>query len=164
MTLRLILMRHAKSDWSLDGGDHERPLNPRGRRAATVLGQWLVQSGYSPDTAVVSDAVRTRQTWELLKLDATVRFERDLYLADPRVMFETLQACDTASVLIIGHNPGIAEFSRNMLADVPAHNRFDDYPTGATLIADFAIDSWSEVSQETGRAVDFIVPRDLIAS
>jgi phosphohistidine phosphatase len=113
---------------------------------------------------VVSDAVRTRQTWELLKLDATVRFERDLYLADPRVMFETLQACDPASVLIIGHNPGIAEFSRNMLADVPAHNRFDDYPTGATLIADFAIDSWSEVSQETGRAVDFIVPRDLIAS
>ena len=42
MTLTLILIRHAKSDWG-DAGldDHDRPLNARGIEDAPRVGTWL---------------------------------------------------------------------------------------------------------------------------
>src|ERR1700744_695336 len=61
---RLVLLRHAKSDWP-DVADHERPLAKRGRRDAPVVGRWLGASGYTPDAVVCSTALRARQTWEL---------------------------------------------------------------------------------------------------
>ena len=61
--MRLILIRHAKSSWANPGqGDHARPLNPRGRRAATAIGGWLADKGYVPDLILCSDAQRTRET------------------------------------------------------------------------------------------------------
>src|SRR6202451_4394164 len=61
---RLVLLRHAKSDWP-EVADHERPLAKRGRRDAPVVGRWLGASGYVPDAVVCSTAARARQTWEL---------------------------------------------------------------------------------------------------
>ncbi|MEU3214153.1 hypothetical protein ABZ631_24980 [Nocardiopsis alba] len=43
-TRRLVLLRHAKAEWS-DNDDHERPLAERGRKEAPVAGQWLAGSG-----------------------------------------------------------------------------------------------------------------------
>ena len=62
---RLILLRHAKSDWP-DVPDQERPLAKRGRRDAPVVGRWLRGHGYLPDTVICSVARRTRQTWKLV--------------------------------------------------------------------------------------------------
>ena len=58
--LRLILMRHAKSDWShLDLSDHDRPLNNRGKASAAALGDWLRVKSYLPDQVLSSTAART---------------------------------------------------------------------------------------------------------
>jgi len=43
----------------------------------------------------------------------------------------------------------------------PAHPRFHDYPTAATLVAEFDIDRWRDADFGTARAVDFVVPREL---
>ena len=40
---RLILLRHAKSDYPLGVPDHDRPLNERGRRDADAAGAWLAE-------------------------------------------------------------------------------------------------------------------------
>ena len=65
MTARtLVLIRHAKSDWSNDLPDDERPLAPRGRRQAPAIGPWLVEHDLVPDLAVVSIARRAQETWE----------------------------------------------------------------------------------------------------
>ena len=61
---RLVLLRHAKSEWP-DVADHERPLAKRGRRDAPVVGRWLAESGYAPDAVVCSTARRARETWTL---------------------------------------------------------------------------------------------------
>jgi len=63
MLSRLLLMRHAKSSWS-DGEltDHERPLNERGRRAASAVGAALTARGFAPEIIWSSDAKRTRET------------------------------------------------------------------------------------------------------
>ena len=159
--MRLILMRHAKSDWGFDLSDHDRPLNKRGRRAAPAIGTWLQQQGYLPDEVLCSTATRTRETLDLLGTPAPTRFERALYHAGLDTMLELLKSARGHSVMMLGHNPGIAGFANTLLKAPPTHPRFDAYPTCATLVAQFDIDDWTDLHPGTGRALAFIVPRDL---
>lgn len=167
MTLRLILIRHAKSSWDApELGDHARPLNPRGRRAAGAIAQWLTARGETPDLVLSSDAARTRETWAVMAphFDPAPRVDwrADLYHAGPGTMLQALrQAGDARTVLMLGHNPGIAQFAAAMVTAPPRHDGFEAYPTCATLIADFDADRWDGISPATGRVVGFIVPRDL---
>ena len=62
---RLVLVRHAKSDWPEHVADHDRPLAARGRRDAPLVGRWLARSGYVPDAVICSTARRARETWDL---------------------------------------------------------------------------------------------------
>jgi phosphohistidine phosphatase len=158
---RLILIRHAKSDWSLALDDHARPLNKRGRRSAPLIGAWLSENGYLPDEVICSDAVRTRETFDRLGIEAPVTYTRLLYLAEAEDILEVLRAAEGATVALIGHNPGIGDFAGSIVATPPAHPRFHDYPTAATLVAEFGIDRWRDADFGMARAVDFIVPREL---
>lgn len=162
MTLRLILMRHAKSSWGdPTQPDHARPLNGRGQRAASALGDWLRASGYMPDLILSSSSVRTRETCDRLELDTTAQFSDALYHASPATMLKALRATTGQTVLMLGHNPGIAAFAHSLVDTPPTHERFDDYPTGATLVVDFAITAWEDLAPGIGQPIDFIVPRDL---
>ena len=166
MTLRLILMRHAKSSWDNKGDDHARPLNNRGRNAATTIGHWLAAKGYVPDIVLCSNAERTAQTWArvsaMLAALPDVQFEQSLYLATAEKLFQVLlQVQDAETVLILAHNPGIAVLAAALADRAPAHRHFDDYPTAATTVLYFATDSWENVTPGTGQVVDFVVPRDL---
>ena len=78
-------------------------------------------------------------------------------------MLAALRAADdrAETVLMIGHNPGIAEFAALMAAAPPAHPRFADYPTAATAVIEFPADGWAGVAPGTGRVAAFTVPRDL---
>src|SRR4029079_1119605 len=84
----LIILRHAKSDWSGDEHDVDRPLAPRGRRQAPEAGQWLDARAGAIDLALVSPARRTRSTWELVapELDSPppIRYDDRLYAAECR--------------------------------------------------------------------------------
>jgi phosphohistidine phosphatase len=157
---RLILMRHAKSDWSQAGPDIERPLNPRGRRAAPVMGAWLTEQRCLPETVLCSPAVRTRETWERLGLDAPLDIVPALYHATPATMLEVLRGARGETVLMLGHNPGIGAFADALLQRAPGHPRFAAYPTCATLVAAFDIDGWPALRLGTGTADAFAVPRD----
>lgn len=159
---RLILMRHAKSDWSSGGADHQRPLNKRGRKSATALGDWLRAQGLAPDQALCSSAIRTRETLALLETGATAHFEDRLYHAGPVAMLRCLTDAEGDTVIVLGHNPGIAAFADELMAEPPRHPRFADYPTGATLVAEFEIDDWAQLQPGTGRAVAFVIPRELL--
>lgn len=164
MTKRLILMRHAKSDWDdplLE--DIDRPLNARGRDSAAALGKWLAQHGFLPDEVVSSSAVRTRETLERLALKTDASFKPELYLAAAGTMLGVLKGCEGDSVLMVGHNPGIADLAEALLGVTPDHSRFLDYPTGATLVCDLPIQNWAEAVPRSAQFVDFVVPRDLIS-
>ena len=161
---RLILMRHAKSDWS--GGltsDHDRPLNGRGRRGAAALGDWLRDEALVPDEILCSSAMRTRETLVRLALPETIpmRFERGLYLATEDQILDQLQRAKGHIVLMLGHNPGIAYCAAGVLATPPAHPDFDKYPTGATLVADFDIDHWADAAWHSATCAAFTTQRNL---
>jgi phosphohistidine phosphatase len=167
MTLRLILTRHAKSDWDNPLlSDHQRVLNPRGQRAAPLIGRWLVAQGFVPEQALISDATRTRETWALLSAELPqpappATFLPALYHAGPEVMLKALHSATAKSVIMIGHNPGIAEFAALLVATSPAHVQFGRYPTCATLIAEFDAPDWRDIRRATGTARAFITPREL---
>lgn len=166
MTLRLILMRHAKSDWEdALASDHERILNKRGRNSCDVIGPWLARHGYLPDQVLCSDAARTQETWARLGPhlpDAPrVELHSDLYLAGPAKLLSALKSATGQTVAMLAHNPGIGDFASGILAQRPSHAQFARFPTLSTLVADFDIDQWSDLERASGRATDFIVPRDL---
>ena len=162
MTRRLIVMRHAKSSWDHPGlRDHDRPLNGRGRRSAAALGRWLRDEGYLPDQILSSTSARTRETCLRLGLDAPADYLPALYHAAPSDMFGALRGSTGQCVLMLGHNPGIAGFAEALMAVPPDHPRFPDYPTCATLVADFDLSDWRDLEPGTGRAVAFVIPREL---
>jgi phosphohistidine phosphatase len=168
MTKRLILTRHAKSSWDDPlTPDHDRPLNDRGKAAAADLGDWLASRGYIPDEVLCSDALRTRKTWSGLApaLPGTpiLNLKPSLYHAGPDVMLAVLRHATADTVMIIGHNPGIAEFASKLVVNRPINPDFSRYPTGATLVMDFAIDAWEEANWGLATAIDFVIPRELAA-
>jgi phosphohistidine phosphatase len=167
MTLRLILIRHAKSSWDDPlGDDHSRVLNTRGRRSATAIGAWLASRGYLPDVVLCSNAARTAQTLELILPALPVKpktiFLSSLYHASPDGMLATLHKATAPVVALIGHNPGIGGLAGWLVRSRPADPRYSDYPTGATAIIDFDAKSWTEAAPGTGRVTDFVTPRELI--
>lgn len=162
MTYRLILTRHAKSDWSHPGlSDHQRPLNKRGRASAKAIGDWLRKNDYLPDQILSSSSTRTHETFDRLCLDAPAAFLDALYHAGAVTMLAELRQAKEQTVLMLGHNPGIGEFAERLVQTLPSHSRFLDYPTCATLVADFDIDSWADVDFGQARTLAFIIPREL---
>ncbi|MDX2485364.1 MAG: histidine phosphatase family protein [Pseudodonghicola sp.] len=163
MTRTLILTRHTKSSWdTADMLDQDRPLNARGRRSARALGEWLRSKGLTPDQVLCSSARRTRETYDRMGFDTAAEVTDDLYLVDANRILRVLSEASGETVLLLGHNPGIALFAAEILAVPPDHPKFDTYPTGATLIARFDIDSWDRIAWRGGDLVDFTVPRDLL--
>ncbi|MDH3899733.1 MAG: histidine phosphatase family protein, partial [Gammaproteobacteria bacterium] len=117
MTTRrtLLLLRHAKSDWSAGtNDDFSRPLSKRGRKDSPKMGTWMKRNGLIPDYIVSSPASRARQTTELV-CDAAgfdpgiITWNADLYLADLQTLLEIAgNSPDPANtVMLVGHNPGM---------------------------------------------------------
>jgi len=167
MTLRLILIRHAKSSWSdPTTDDHDRVLNSRGRESAKAIGAWLGGKGFVPQKVICSSAARCAETLALvqdgLAAKPEVMFEQSLYNASLDVMLGKLQSASGDVVAMIGHNPAIGELADALVKQSPARPRFSIYPSGATTVIDFDVESWSEVQLDQGDLVDFVLPRDLL--
>ena len=167
MSLTLILMRHAKSAWSDPSvDDFERQLNDRGRRSAPLIAEWLIGKGYLPDTVVVSGARRTVETWDRMTSrmpeTATMESSPALYLAGPDIILNVLKSQKAPSVMLICHNPGIAEFAEEIVKTQSKHPDFARYPTAATTVIEFDAESWSDISWGSGTLLEVVVPRDLM--
>ena len=85
-----------------------------------------------------------------------------LYHAGVDVMLAVLKNAKADVVMMIGHNPGIAEFAAKLVAKAPLNSEFDRYPTGATLVVDFVADSWDQIEFGHGIVDDFVIPKELI--
>ena len=163
MSRSLILMRHAKSSWDNPNlVDHDRPLNRRGRASAAAMGDWLRTVGHLPDHAVCSNATRAGQTFLGLGLTCPVTYTRALYHAGPDQMMDVLLAQTAPAVLMVGHNPGIAEFADLLVQRAPEHARFVDYPTCATAVIHWDVDDWRALGWHAGTVMHFTVPREVM--
>jgi len=165
---RLLLFRHAKSDWP-DVADHERPLAKRGRRDAPVAGRWLGESGYVPDAVVCSTARRARETWELAAAGLAeavpgaappVRYEPRVYEATVLGLLMLVREFDgdLGTVLVVGHNPGLAELTVGLAAPPPEPPAA--FPTAAVAVLGLPGD-WADAGPGEGRLLAFAIPADM---
>lgn len=168
---RLLLLRHAKSSWAdpaLD--DFDRPLAKRGRDAAPLMAAEMARLGLVPDLAIVSPALRTRQTWALvapaLQPAPDVTFEPTIYEAAAETILEAIARTPArvATLLIVGHNPGLEQLALHLAAgdsDAGAMTRLrEKFPTGA--LAHLAFDGdWQDLAAGAAGLIDFIRPSDL---
>lgn len=168
MTRRLILTRHAKSSWNDPRqADFDRPLNPRGQAAAPLIGRWLAARGLVPEAVLVSSARRTLETWQRIARELPAPPEARpvdaLFHAGPVAMLRALRGLpdEVGTAMLIGHNPGLAEFALQLPDEPSPHPKFADFPTGATLVVDFDIARWADLRRGTGRIVAFVTPGDL---
>jgi phosphohistidine phosphatase len=119
---RLILLRHGEAEaGSETGGDFGRRLTGRGREASAAVASALADVGLIPDLALVSAAVRTRETWAAMSgllPGCEVRFEEGLYLAEAPEMQRQVRSAGAASVvLLVGHNPGLQELAEALMVE-----------------------------------------------
>lgn len=158
----LYLLRHAKSSWSDPGlADHERPLAPRGRRAATLIGEHIRAAQIAPQLVLCSSARRARETLEHLRIAGEVEIEPGLYGASPDELLDRLRRLpeDLDAVLLIGHNPSIHELAAG-LAERGSGLSERKYPTGSLALLTFT-GPWSSLRPQRADLVDFVRPRDL---
>jgi phosphohistidine phosphatase len=162
---RLVIMRHAKAEPTAPS-DHERALAARGEEDAEAAGRWLAEQGIEADRALVSDALRTRQTWARVAAGAgwdedVAEFSEALYAAGSDSAFDLLRetAAHVSTLVVVGHNPTMAS-----VAELVDDGEGDDdaitgmvtrgFPTAALAV--FVVEGpWSDLGPGTGTLAAF---------
>jgi phosphohistidine phosphatase len=168
---RLLLLRHAKSSWDEPGlPDLDRPLAPRGRRAAQLVAQRMLERRWVPDLVLRSQAERVRATWRLMapRLGEQIpcRTLRTLYPGAPSRLLMALRRVpdDARTVPLIGHNPGLAALAASLCgagAQKAREQMRSKFPTAGLAVIDFDLAHWAEVAAGAGRLEAFVRPKDL---
>lgn len=165
--LRLLLFRHAKSDWPDGVDDHERPLAERGRRATPLMASYMAGEDLIPDFVLVSPARRTLETWKLLRPamgdDVRWREEPRIYEAPAQMILNVVRAAEPGigTLLVIGHNPGLQDTAlrlagRGREADLIRLRR--KYPTAGLAVIVFTATFWSDIADQSGELERFVTP------
>ncbi len=170
---QLLLLRHAKAESEPSLDDLDRPLSLRGKRDATAMGAVLRRRALIPQLILCSPSLRTRSTLALLAPalgEPAIRIEEALYLASWKEIFGRLTSLEPSleRVLVIGHNPGLADCAAMMLngeADREERTRralmVAKFPTCALAVIELPFSSWSELVPKSGTLGAFLRPKDL---
>lgn len=164
----IILLRHAKSAWGLDIGDHERPLAGRGKRDSTAVGELLAARGVVCDLVWCSTALRARETWDRAvaagaKSDQ-VTYDDHLYEAVAHELVKVLRKTPAAvrTVMMIGHSPAIPDLVDRLAprkGNKGLWSRMDTkFPTSGMATLSYH-GSWADISKQSAELIDFEVPR-----
>ena len=169
---RLLLLRHAKSAWDDPRlADIDRPLAPRGHRAAQLIAEAIEERGLRPDRILCSPALRTRETLAALVShlgddDLLVEITHALY--EPHAGDYCAIIADRGdgakTLLVIGHNPAIhatamvlcGSANREIGAEMAAK-----FPTAALAVIDFKEPEWSRLRARSGTPIAFMTPTSL---
>ncbi len=167
---RLILLRHAKSQWPDGMLDQQRPLAERGIADATAVGRVLVEVAdlADPDVVLCSPAVRTRQTWQLVAQSLTnppaSRFDPVIYGATATELVDVIRSVpsEARTVLVIGHEPTMSN-TADLLAGPGSPKQDlaqlrDKYPTSAMAVFTVA-GSWANLGPRGAVLERFLIPR-----
>jgi|AntAceMinimDraft_1070359.scaffolds.fasta_scaffold04571_6 phosphohistidine phosphatase len=159
----LLVMRHAKSDWSIDGQkDFDRVLNARGLKDAPNMGAFLSEKGFSPDAIISSSAERAKKTTALVgrgldNSEDIISYDQNLYYGNTGNYLTAAQSFDYEKVsigLLVGHNPLVEQFVQ-LLA-----NSSIIMPTAGIACIQYTLEnSWAELMPHSAQLKWFISPK-----
>jgi len=159
----LTLVRHAKSSWSHDLDDFQRPLNRRGLRDCVRLRSVLAVRLARPDLVLASDAARAVQTCQVfgdalgVSGEAT-RFEHGLYEAGADALLSRVRDTDdgVSHLALVGHNPGLTDLY-NRLCD----EYLENLPTFGVAVLVLPAPGWAGVEEHSARLDELILPKSV---
>ena len=158
---RLLLLRHAKSDWSDPAlPDELRPLNRRGERARHRMAAYLRRAELGVSCSVTSPATRAATTAAAVAEALGVPAEPDprLYTFGAAGVLAVVRGLPDVhdTVLLAGHNPGFEDLSTDLTGEV------HDYLTASLGVIDLPVDQWRSVRTDGSATLERLVhPRDL---
>ena len=159
---KLILIRHAKSDWHSDArSDFERPLNDRGKQAAPLIGSRLAKRNCRPDVLISSPAKRASSTAKRIAREIdypaeTIVYDNEIYEACLNTLLRLVNNLDDryTRVMLIGHNPGFSELGEWFTSAAP-----DWLPTCGLLELELPVDSWAEIFEGCATLARYDYPK-----
>jgi len=158
---KITIIRHAKSSWEYNVIDHERPLNKRGLSDSLLIGNKLKSLNFSPELVLVSDALRTKLTSDIILSNLNIdknRVEYSLLLYDfyGRDLIKTIKTCDNSikDLMLFGHNHAITNFVNTF-----GNKYVENVPTCGVVVIEFKQLNWKNISN--GNTIFTLFPKDL---
>ena len=165
MSVRHIwVIRHGKSDHGNPGlRDHDRPLNPRGRRDGDMMRDWFARQHDAPQWLWVSSALRAQQTAQYVQEGAGAELvtEPSLYLSMPDTLVDVLTGTpgEVRSAAVVAHNPGLT-YLVNQLGDSLLTDNLVTWG-----VAHFETDTdWPDLQFGAAQLIELYTPRTIRAS
>lgn len=163
MGKKLLLIRHAKSDWADIGlKDFDRPLNDRGLKNALEMGQRIYIKQLIPSKIISSPAVRAFSTAQIFanvwKMDVnSIKLHKGIYEASCKTLLNIVNDFkdEDEDIALFGHNNAITDLVV-YLTDADLFN----IPTCGVALIDFPFESWKMVSKNTGSLIFFDYPKN----
>ena len=159
----VLLLRHGKSSWEAGPiPDHERPLAPRGVKAARRMGRFLARVGPAPDRVLCSPAVRAAETLrhaaDAGAWSASAGVVPELYGASPGDVLACLAAVATGveTLLVVAHEPACSETASALIGGAAVR-----FPTAALACIGLDVTRWDEVQPHCGEMLWLVTPRML---
>ena len=165
--MQLLLLRHAKSDWSTGEPDHERPLSKRGQHDARRMGEWFARNAMPPTLVICSTARRARQTLELFNQTADI--PGSIIHSSPRLYHAGLQPLlaligehrQQSSLMLVGHNPGLDQLLVHLVdAPLPRTKKGKLMTTATLAVLELDTPTGTE-SPASAKLVQLVRPKDL---
>lgn len=156
----LLVMRHGKAENAAGTHDHDRNLAERGATQARLVGEYLASQNVRVGRVLVSDAARTRQTWQnvlqaMPDFDGDVSYHEDIYVGGPGEVLNLLHDVDDehSVAMVVGHEPTMAALVSLLATDDSdaasvAQARIG-MPTGAMGVLSGKLSHWSELGEES---------------
>lgn len=156
---RLVLLRHAKSDWGEDVSDRDRPLTARGRRNASTAGRWLREHLDHLDAVACSPARRAQETWALASAELTDPpqpvLDEEIYGASPHALVAVVAGLpdDAGTALLVGHNPGMQD-----VVELLSGERVEMKAASVAVLT--WTGDWTDAGARTASLQEHATPRD----
>ena len=157
----LYIVRHAKAGDHSVSHDFERVLTEGGKSDAAEMGKQLAMRNVKPDLVLASPAARTMGTaiviaQEIQRPTPNIADDRRIYNAEADKLLKVIreQSDDVTSLMLVGHNPGITEFTNSIFGTI-----FTSLPTAGITGGQLNVNSWKDVRWGCGREEFFIAPK-----
>lgn len=157
----LFLIRHAKSDWTHEVSDFDRPLNERGHSVAPKMAKFLLDKGFSIDCFISSPAKRALTTCRYFAEtfgNSGIKKVQDLYEPHQEDFVETILNIDDEhnSAALFSHNPTISEFASSLTEETV------NFPTCAVAVFEIYCDEWSQMEGAKKQLTHFFIPKEVL--
>tara|TARA_B100001093_G_scaffold77401_1_gene68429 strand:- start:161 stop:643 length:483 start_codon:yes stop_codon:yes gene_type:complete len=148
---KLIVIRHAKSDWNNNLSDLDRPISNRGKNDVKVMSKVIDEINIKPEIIYSSPAKRTIETYKNFLNHSLIIRDIKFFTSDLLYDFSGYNVLKFISnidnslsqVLIFSHNNSCSFLTSEYA------NKYIHVPTCGIIIFDFDVSSWKEISTGT---------------